>query len=83
MQQPTKLSTRKKFLLWGAATISSITILKFVKGFKKPARSKAGEKTETVKMLTQEGRLVEIDKTLLTASSKKISNIELQQWIKK
>jgi hypothetical protein len=36
-----------------------------------------------VKMLTQDGSLVEIDKKLLASSGKKISNEELQQWIKK
>ena len=37
----------------------------------------------TVKMLTQDGSLVEIDKKLLASSGKKISNKELQEWIKK
>jgi len=40
-------------------------------------------KNKTVKMLTQDGRLVEIDETLLTASRKKASDAELQNWIKK
>jgi len=34
-------------------------------------------------MLTQDGRLVEIDEALLTASRKKVTDIELQNWIKK
>lgn len=33
-------------------------------------------------MLTQDGRLVEVDKAML-ASGKKITNEELQQWVKK
>ena len=32
-------------------------------------------------MLTQDGKLVEIDKKLLASSGKKISNKELQNWI--
>ena len=34
-------------------------------------------------MLTQDGKLVEVDKQLLVNSKKKISNEELQGWIKK
>jgi hypothetical protein len=36
----------------------------------------------TVKMLTQDGKLVEIDEALLPAERKKISNSELKNWIK-
>ena len=41
------------------------------------------KKNETVKMLTQDGRLVEIDKKLLVSSGKKISDKELQTWVNK
>jgi hypothetical protein len=34
-------------------------------------------------MLTQDGRLVEIDKKLLVSPGKKITDKELQQWVKK
>jgi hypothetical protein len=40
-------------------------------------------KKKTIKMLTQDGRLVEVDEALLTASRKKVTDIELQNWIKK
>jgi len=33
-------------------------------------------------MLTQDGRLVEIDATLLAANTKKVSDKELQTWVK-
>ena len=42
--------------------------------------SESGEK---VKMLTQDGKLVEVDMTALTAKKKKITDKELQNWIKK
>lgn len=74
-QQPT-LPTRKKVLLWGVSIIASLTALKFLSSNKK-------KKIDTVKMLTQDGKLVEVDKSLLSTASKKISNKELQQWIKK
>lgn len=80
MQQPQRSDTRKKFLLSGAAVLSALAIWKFIPGRK----SKKGSTTnESVKMLTQDGKLVEIDKRLLSSSGKKISNEELQQWIKK
>lgn len=71
-----KISSRKKFLLWSAVVLSSATVLKFITGTKKPT-------SNMVKMLTQDGKLVEIDQELLLSSKKKVSNEELQQWIKK
>jgi hypothetical protein len=82
MEHSNKTSTRKKFLLWGAAILSAVTFSKFFSTPKKSTAISCGEKS-TVKMLTQDGSLVEIDKNLLASSGKKISNEELQQWIKK
>lgn len=70
---------RKKFLLWGAGILSSLTVLKFFSGSKK---KKDQPDNATVKMLTQDGKLVEIDKKLLASSGNKISNEELQNWVK-
>jgi hypothetical protein len=80
MEQPKQLSTRKKFLLWGATILSAFTLFKFLPGTKQKATAAAND---TVKMLTRDGRLVEVDKKLLTSAGKKISNDELQQWVKK
>lgn len=80
MQHNTKTNSRKKFLLWGAALAASVTVFRFFSG--KPPSTPAAV-GDTVKMLTQDGQLVEIDKTLLAATGKKISNEDLQQWIKK
>jgi len=82
MEQPTN-STRKKFLLWGAAIFSSVTALKFLSRSGKPGTSGEDKNSGTIKMLTQDGKLVEVDKKLLASGSKKISNEELQQWISK
>lgn len=82
MEQLQKTSTRKKFLLWGAALLSTVTFLKYFTRTKKLDVITCGKET-TVKMLTRDGTLVEIDKSLLAASGKKITNEELQQWIKK
>jgi hypothetical protein len=68
--------SRKKFLLWTAIVLASGTVLKFLNGKKK-------QESNTVKMLSQDGKVVEIDKDLLLTSRKKVTNEELQNWIKK
>jgi hypothetical protein len=84
MQQTDKTSTRKKFLLWGAAVLSSMTALKFFSGFKKPDRLGSLEKKETVKMLTQDGTLVEVDaEKLYCGKRKKITDEQLKNWVNK
>jgi protein-disulfide isomerase len=76
MQESQKFQSRKKFLLWGAAALSSVSVLKFFKAPKK-------NKTETVKMLTQDGKLVEVTISAIPSKQRKITNKELQNWIKK
>ena len=76
MQESQKFQSRKKFLLWGAAALSSVSVLRF---FKAPKKKKA----ETVKMLTQDGKLVEVTISAIPSKQKKITNKELQNWIKK
>lgn len=73
MTEPTKENSRKKFLLWVTAAISSFAAFGIFRTEKK---------RDTVRMLSQDGKLVEIDRSLL-AGGKKISDKELQQWIKK
>jgi hemerythrin superfamily protein len=81
MQQPDKTSTRKKFLLWGAAVLSSLTAFKLITGSRK-TRGGAGEKT--VKMLTQDGKLVEVDaEKLLFSKREKINDEQLKIWVHK
>ena len=77
MEQPQKASTRKQFLLWGAAVLSSLTLLKFIPGNK---RKEAG----TVKMLSQDGKLVEVDIEKLSGNKgKKITDEQLKNWVNK
>lgn len=76
MQESQKSQSRKKFLLWSAAALSSVSILRF---FKVPKK----KKTETVKMLTRDGKLVEVIISAIPSKQKKITNKELQNWIKK
>jgi hypothetical protein len=82
MEQSQKTSTRKKFLLLGATVLSAVTLSKYFKAGDKPVAIGCNEKT-TVKMLAEDGSLVEIDKNLIVPSGKKITNKELQEWVKK
>ena len=81
MQQTNNGSSRKKFIWWGAAALASITGSRFFLLRKKRDTNKGS--AATVKMLTQDGRLVEIDKNLLASGSKIISTDELKQWVNK
>lgn len=78
MQATDNTPSRKKFLLWSAVLLGSATVFKFMTG-----KETKNNKSETVKMLTEDGRLVEIDKIMLATGGKKITNDELQKWIKK
>jgi len=84
MQQPDKLSSRKKFLMWGTAVLTSLTALKLLAPSKKISDFQEDEKKETVKMLTQDGKLVEVDVEKLSCGKrKKISDQQLKNWVVK
>jgi hypothetical protein len=88
METPKQPSTRKKFLLWSITTLGTATLLRFIKREpEKPVQpTPIQPKSNTIKMLTQEGILVEIDRKHLVAADKndtKISIDELKEWIKK
>ena len=77
MEQNFKISSRKKFLLWSAAVFSSFTIFKLIPDSNKP-------KNETVKMLTQDGKLVEVDISKRPNLKRDIINDEqLKNWVTK
>ena len=75
MTTENKNESRRKFITWGIASAALFSAIKFIRPSPK--------KPETVKMLTQEGKLVEVDMTALTTKKKKITNKELQNWIRK
>lgn len=83
MQEPTKQSSRKKFLLWGAAVFTSITAFKLFSN-KNNSRSQRGKTREAIKMLSQDGTLVEVDiEKLFCGKRKKITDEQLKNWINK
>jgi hypothetical protein len=82
---PQEVKTRRK-LLAGIGLLSFLPFLKsglFSK--KNPVISCAPppEKKETIKVLSQDGRLVEVDVSKITRVKEKISDEELKNWIKK
>lgn len=78
MDNSRSANSRKKFLLWGSAILSSLAIFKIFTG---RGKGEPSSTNEMVKMLTRDGRLVQIDKRLLSSPSKKVSDKELRQWI--
>ncbi len=79
-------SNRRKFVI-GVGVLSAIGAISAI--FRLPFVSKKNiiacapeSKKKTMTMLTQDGRLVEIDATAITSSKKKVSNNELLNWIK-
>jgi len=80
MEQPGKNSSRKKFLLWGGAVLTSLTAFRLFAPSRKNLLKE--EKATTVKMLTQDGRLVEIDIDKIPQTRKKIKKSEIPAWVK-
>ncbi|WP_435352502.1 hypothetical protein [Emticicia sp. SJ17W-69] len=77
MKNNSENTTRKKFILWSVAAVCSATVLKF---FTRETKKK--DEGDTVKMLTQDGTLVEINTKLITQCGGTITNAELQKWVK-
>ena len=82
---PSELKTRRK-LLAGIGLFSFASMFKsglFQK--KDPVISCAPpeEKKETIKVLSRDGRLVEVDVSKIKRIKEKISDEELQNWVKK
>jgi len=72
-----RLPSRKKFIKVGLSAAALFTAFKFWTP-KKETSSPA-----TVKMLTRDGTLVEVPVSAIPAKKKKITNKEMQNWIRK
>jgi len=68
-----KKQHRRKFIIWSISSAAVFSALKFIL---------PNKKKETIKMLTQDGKLVEVDMAVLPTKKRKISTKELQNWIK-
>ncbi len=83
MENNNKIQSRKKFLAVGITAAAMLTAFRFF--IPEPKK-----KPTTVKLLSQDGTLVEVEtekieeiEKLLCVKAKKIDNIQLQNWIYK
>ncbi len=66
--------TRRKLLGW----LGVLSVFAFMGGiFKRPV----AKKPKTIKMLAQDGTLVEVDASLIASANRKVTNKELQNWV--
>jgi hypothetical protein len=69
--------TRKNFLSWGVALSGIIAFPAVFRLFGKKEKP-----TGTVKMLGQDGKLVEVDLSKIQGKGKKIKGADIHTWIK-
>jgi uncharacterized membrane protein YvbJ len=68
--------SRKKFLVWGAVFSSVLAIPAFL------MPSKKSKPAQTVKMLSQDGNLVEIDISNIPSKKGKLKDKEIHTWVR-
>ena len=77
MQNEQKPLSRKNFLSWTAGIGALLAIPAFLRPSKKKQVSK------TVKMLTQDGKLVMVDVANIPGRKKRISDKDIHTWVNK
>ena len=75
-------NSRRK-LIAGLGVLSLFPIAKLASSFKKKEVIACAPEIKTVKFLTQDGTLVEVDVTKINGGKEKISNQQLQSWVNK
>ena len=68
-------NSRRKLLYWAAGTFSGLLFWRFKKHVPK-------QESSPIKMLTEDGQLVEVDPRFLAGGGRKITKEEMQSWIK-
>jgi len=68
-------NARRKALYWVAGALSVLMFWKYV--------PKGEKKEETVKMLTEDGKLVEVDLKYLKGQRTKLKPDEFHSWVKR
>lgn len=82
MNTENKKDTRRK-LIAGVAALGLFPLAKLGFFSKKKDIVSCTPEAKKIKMLTQDGTLVEVDASKLMSAKEKISNEQLQSWIKK
>ena len=70
------MKERRKILYWIAGALSAVTLFKFI-----PKKQK--QEPKLVKMLTEDGQLVEVDMNHLSGTKTKIKPDEIHTWVKR
>jgi hypothetical protein len=71
--------SRRRFIAWGVASAAMYSAFRILI----PGRRKKMQQSKTVKMLSQDGKLVEVEIAGIPRKGKKVTNRELQNWIRR
>jgi hypothetical protein len=82
METNQKNSTRRKFLWGGLGVLSTISVLKFIIPKKQKVAIPCIPVATTTKMLTEDGKLVEVDISKIKKTGVKVSDKDVITWVK-
>jgi hypothetical protein len=68
--------SRKKFAVWTFGILSAFTALRFLFHSATPPKT-------TTRMLTEDGKLVEVDMSKLPVKRRRIKDAEIHSWIRR
>ena len=83
MDPTQKQENSRRKLIAGLGVLSLFPIAKLATTFKKKDVIACAPELKTVKFLTQDGTLVEVDTSKIKTGKEKISNQQLQSWVNK
>ena len=81
METNQKDSSRRKFLWGGLGILSTISVVKFIISKKQKVVISCTPPI-TTKMLTEDGKLVEVDLSKIKKTGVKVSDKEITTWVK-
>lgn len=82
METNQKGNSRRKFLWGGLGVLSTISALKFIIPKKQKTVIPCAPAATTTKMLTEDGKLVEVDISKIKKTGLKVSDKEITTWVK-
>ena len=82
MEANQKGNSRRKFLWGGLGVISAISALKFIIPKKQKIVIPCAPTASTTKMLTEDGKLVEVDISKIKKTGVKVSDKDVITWVK-
>jgi hypothetical protein len=82
METNQKDNSRRKFLWGGLGVLSTISALKFIIPKKQKIVIPCAPAATTAKMLTEDGKLVEVDISKIKKTGVKVSDKDVITWVK-